>query len=206
MNTAYLKPTGTGVFGLFYFLGHGGDDPGKVGINGALEKDINLEVALRVKSLLEQNDITVVMTREVDEGLYHSSDSNKKATDLKNRVALIANNKADVTVSIHQNSFPQEHVKGAQVFYYSASAEGKNFASLMQEQIKETINDGNHREAKGNDSYYMLKQTKCPIVIVECGFLSNSHEADLLTSKVYQSRMAWAIHLGILRYLNTDHF
>lgn len=144
------------------------------------------------------------MTREKDKGLYEDSDSNKKSEDLKNRVAVIANNKADIAISIHQNSFPQESVKGAQVFYYTNSSAGKAFALLMQDQLRETIGDGNHREAKENDSYYMLKKTNCPFIIVECGFLSNYEEAKLLSSKVYQSKVAWAIHLGVLKYINVE--
>ena len=99
--------------------GHGGDDPGKVGINGAKEKDINLQIAMLVKQFLEENDIEVVMTRESDEGLYDADTSNKKVQDMKRRIGLIEEAKPMVTVSIHQNSYPEEYVHGAQVFYYT---------------------------------------------------------------------------------------
>jgi N-acetylmuramoyl-L-alanine amidase len=184
--------------------GHGGRDPGKVGINGALEKDINLAIALRLKDLLEQNDIHVIMTRTEDVGLYSESDSNKKRVDLNNRIKIINSSNAAFAISIHQNSFSQESVKGAQVFYHTQSEEGNILAVTLQEQLKETIKDGNHRKAKSNTSYYMLKHTTCPLVIVECGYLSNRAEAALLVEEEYQEKMAWAIHLGIMKHLNKE--
>lgn len=184
--------------------GHGGRDPGKVGVNGALEKDVNLAIALKLKDLLEQNDINVIMTRTEDIGLYSETDSNKKRVDLNKRVEIINNSDAAFAISIHQNSFSQENVKGAQVFYHIQSEEGRVLAGILQEQIKETINDGNHRKAKSNTNYYMLKHTLCPLVIVECGYLSNWTEAKLLVDEDYQEKMAWAIHLGILKYLNIN--
>lgn len=182
--------------------GHGGRDPGKVAVNGALEKDINLSIAQKLKTLLEQNDINVVMIRNDDSGLYSESDSNKKAADMRNRVDIINKSEATLAISIHQNSFTQESIKGAQVFYYNNSDEGKKFAENMQEQLKKSLQDGNKRMAKANDSYYMLKKVECPIIIVECGYLSNNTEAALLTDENYQERMAFAIHIGLLSYLN----
>jgi N-acetylmuramoyl-L-alanine amidase len=187
---------------VFLDAGHGGFDPGKVGINNALEKDINLSITLKLKALLEQKGIKVIMTREDDRGLYQDSDSNKKMADLKKRVELINNSDAVIAVSIHQNSYTSESVKGAQVFYHNQSAKGKELADILQEQIKTTIGDGNHRVAKPNESYYMLKKSICPLVIVECGFLSNYNEATLLCDESYQEKMAWAMQLGILTYLN----
>lgn len=184
--------------------GHGGFDPGKVGINNALEKDINLAIALELKELLELNDITVIMTRDTDAGLYEETDSNKKAADMKKRMGIINQSNVTLAVSVHQNSFTQESSHGAQVFYYSPSEKGKQFASLMQEQIKKSIADDNHRVEKANDSYYLLKKSNCPLIIVECGFLSNHKEAERLISTEYQRKMAWAIHLGILNYLNAQ--
>jgi N-acetylmuramoyl-L-alanine amidase len=101
--------------------GHGGRDPGKVGINGAEEKKINLSIALKLKELLDQNDINVILTREDDNGLYSENDRNRKQADMRKRVEIINNSDAVAVISIHQNSFPQEDQKGAQVFYYSHS-------------------------------------------------------------------------------------
>ncbi len=184
--------------------GHGGFDPGKVGVGEVLEKDINLAISLKLKALLEQNDVTVVMTREKDEGLSKSGESSKKNSDMRNRVGQVNRAGADVAVSIHQNSFTESSSRGAQVFYHGNSEEGKVLAEILQEQLKETLQDGNHRMAKSNDSYYMLKKTECPFAIVECGFLSNPDEAALLQEESYQEKVAWAIHLGILQYLNKE--
>lgn len=182
--------------------GHGGDDPGKVGINGAKEKDINLVIAEKVKKYLEANDIHVVMTREADEGLYDSGASNKKVQDMKKRIALIDETNPDVTVSIHQNSYPEEYVHGAQVFYYTGSISGQRLAESIQKQLVSKVDSENKRQVKANDSYYLLKKTGIPIVIVECGFLSNREEAEKLCDAEYQEQVAWAIHMGILQYLN----
>lgn len=182
--------------------GHGGFDPGKIGVNKALEKNINLSISFKLKELLEQDNIKVIMTRADDKGLYNANDRDKKRADMQKRVSIINSSNATIAVSIHQNSFSQESSKGAQVFYHQKSEEGKILAEIIQEQLKETINDGNHRIAKGNTSYYMLKNTNCPLVIVECGFLSNWREAALLCEDSYQQTVAEGIYLGILKYLN----
>ena len=184
--------------------GHGGEDPGKVGINGANEKDVNLQIARLVKMFLEKNDVEVVMTRDSDAGLNDPDVSNKKVQDMKRRIALIEEESPDLTVSIHQNSYPEEYVHGAQVFYYTGSTQGKRLAEIIQAQLVERADPGNRRQVKANDSYYLLKKTGVPIVIVECGFLSNREEAARLCTPEYQERVAWAIHMGILQYLNEN--
>lgn len=182
--------------------GHGGTDPGKVGVDGSLEKDINLKIAKKLAVFLGAADVDVVLTRESDAGLYDENVSNKKVQDMKNRVALIEEKKPVMTVSIHQNSYHEEYVHGAQVFYYAGSEESKDIAERMQRVLAEQVDPDNARQAKANDSYYLLKKTSPPIVIVECGFLSNYEEAQKLSSEVYQEKTAWAIHLAILQYLN----
>ncbi len=183
--------------------GHGGDDPGKVGIDGSLEKDINLSIAFRLKYFLEAQDVEVIMTRSDEKGLYREGESNKKIQDMKRRVEVIEDAQADLVISIHQNSYPEEEVRGAQMFYYESSKESRLLAELLQSRFRSTVDAGNHREAKGNTSYYLLKKTSCPIVIVECGFLSNREEAALLKEAQYQERVAWAIHMGVLQFLNS---
>lgn len=182
--------------------GHGGDDPGKVGINGALEKEINLQIAQRVKRLLEMEGLRVVMTRADDEGLYDSGAENKKVQDMKRRIAVINEEMPALTVSIHQNSYPEEYVKGAQVFYYENSKESQMAAEIMQKSLKERVDTENRREAKANTSYYLLKKTASPIIIVECGFLSNADEAKKLVQEAYQEKVAWAVFMGIMQSLN----
>ena len=165
-------------------------------------KDLNLEIAKKVQAILEQQDIKVIMIRDTDKGLYEEQTSNKKVQDMKNRCALINETEPDCVVSIHQNSYHEEYVSGAQVFYYSSSAEGKALAEALQSELISYADPENHRQAKANDSYYLLKKTEAPIAIVECGFLSNWEEAAKLQDDGYQSRVAWAVSMGILTYLN----
>ena len=184
--------------------GHGGKDPGKVAINGALEKDINLEIAIKLQQFLELEDVEVVLTRESDAGLYDENASNKKVQDMKRRVEIIEQVSPVLTVSIHQNSYHEEYVHGAQTFYYENSEQSKDLAEKIQQMLLNDVDKENKRVAKSNDSYYLLKKTSSPIVIVECGFLSNSEEAQKLESEYYQEKVAWAIHLGILQYINSQ--
>ncbi len=182
--------------------GHGGTDPGKVGVDGSLEKDINLQIARKLQRFLVMADVDVVLTRESDAGLYDEGTPNKKVQDMKNRVSIIEEKKPDLTVSIHQNSYHEEYVHGAQVFYYAGSEESKELAQRIQQVMALDLDPDNTRQAKANDSYYLLKKTSSPIVIVECGFLSNNEEAQKLSSDLYQEKAAWAIHLAILQHLN----
>ena len=182
--------------------GHGGFDSGKVGIDGTLEKDVNLIIAKKLEKLLIAADVNVIMTRTDDLGLYEESSDNKKRQDMINRAAKMNEASADCIVSIHQNSYPDSSIDGAQVFYYANSTDGKNLASLIQQELIRGADPSNHRKEKPNSSYYLLKNVSAPIVIVECGFLSNSEESKKLVDDTYQQTLAWTIHLGILQYLN----
>ena len=182
--------------------GHGGMDPGKIGIDGRLEKDINLQIAERLKMYLEASDVDVIMTREDDRGLYDESDDSKKMADMKNRCKKIEEANPDLVVSIHQNSYHQEPVSGGQVFYYKTSERGKRLAEILQRRFDFVLGEKNTRQAKPNGNYYLLLHVKQPIVIVECGFLSNWKEAAALNSAEYQDRLAWTIHMGVMEYLN----
>lgn len=182
--------------------GHGGVDPGKVGVSGVLEKDINLAIARKLRERLEADGIQVVMTRENDDGLYSANAQNKKREDMEARVRVISEAKADFVVSIHQNSFPTEECKGAQVFYYKDSEESRKLAEVLQKKFPEVLQDGNKRQAKANGDYYLLRKTACPIVIAECGFLSNSSEEALLATETYQAKVAEALYQGMKQYVS----
>lgn len=184
--------------------GHGGTDPGKVGINGQLEKDINLAIAKKLKTYLEASDVTVVLTRDKDMGLYSSGDAHKKMADMRERCQLIEEVKPDLVISIHQNSYHEEAIRGGQVFYYKTSVRGKKLAQILQERFDYVLGDANKRQAKANDNYYLLLHVKEPIIIAECGFLSNWEEAEKLETKEYQDRLAWTLHMGIMEYLNQE--
>lgn len=183
--------------------GHGGFDPGKESNDGILEKDINLKIAYELKGLLEQSGVTVIMTRTDDNGLYQESDSNKKIADMKKRCSIIDECKADIVVSIHQNSYQSPEVRGAQVFYYKHSAEGKKLAQFLQKSFKENLDPDNKRQEKSDSTYYMLLHTSAPTVIAECGFLSNPQEAAKLNTPEYQKQVAAALHSGIIEYFTS---
>ena len=120
------------------------------------------------------------------------------------RCDLINDSKPLLTVSIHQNSYTSPEIKGAQVFYYTTSSESQKLAEIIQRTLVEQADPENHRKEKANDSYYMLKRTSSPIVIVECGFLSNPEEAEKLSDEEYQQKMADAVCMGIFEYLGRN--
>ena len=184
--------------------GHGGEDPGKIGVNQAKEKDVNLKIAKKTKERLEKKGWKVVMTREKDVMLGDPAAGNKKIHDMKARVERINKTMPQAAVSIHQNSYEDPEIHGAQVFYYSHSREGEAVAKILQESLQE-IDPENHRRAKANETYYLLRRTKVPTVIVECGFLTNPEEAEKLSGEEYQEQVAEAVAKGIakcLEYLN----
>lgn len=195
----------TGKVCIVVDAGHGGDDPGKIGINKVKEKDINLKIAKELEKLLKKEGIKVVMTRTDDGGLYQKSSNNKKVEDMRKRCKIITEANPVFTVSVHQNSYPDESIKGAQVFYYGQSQEGKKLAEALQQTLVEQLDPQNHRKAKANESYYLLKKTPSPTVIVECGFLSNYEEAELLNTEEYQKKVAEAIKTGILNSLKLNN-
>lgn len=181
--------------------GHGGKDPGKVGINGSIESEINLKIVKKLKLYLEESGAKVVLTRKDENGLYNDNDSNKKKSDMSKRCEIVNDISPDVLISIHQNSYSSEGVKGAQVFYFKNSNDGEKIAEIIQKHLVEEVDQNNGRQHKENNNYYILKNVDCPAVIVECGFLSNYTEAELLVSDQYQQKLAEAIGNGVLEYL-----
>lgn len=181
-------------------VGHGGSDPGKVGIQGIKEKDVNLAIARYLKDYLIAEDYTVYMTRETDQGLYDESVSNKKKSDLSNRIQFLQQKNASCMISIHQNSYPDTIQHGAQTFYYEGREEDKNFAQYVQDSLL-AFDPSNTRQIKSNTSYYILKNAQVPSILIECGFLSNPEETANLTDPNYQKQIAYAIAIGTCRYL-----
>lgn len=184
--------------------GHGGCDPGKVSAGGILEKDINLAISERIKVSMEKrySNIKVVMTRKDDNDLHSKYAQNYKKSDMYNRMKLVNDMNADILVSIHQNSFSSSKERGAQVFYYNNSKEGERLAGNIEKSLIENVSKNNTRDKKANSDYYILRKSKCPAVIVECGFLSNVDEAWLLTTDDYQQKIADAVIGGIVGYIN----
>ena len=127
---------------------------------------------------------------------------NKKKEDLAKRISIIEETQPDFVLCIHQNIFTDSKYSGAQVFYYKESEEGARLAGLIQNQLIQGVDPDNTRVPKSNMNYYMLKQSPVPIVIVECGFLSNAYEEAKLGTQAYQRDLAWNIYLGTMQYLN----
>ena len=164
--------------------GHGGVDSGMVGIGGLKEKGINLDIALKLKTILEKKGT-----------------KNMKAQDLQNRIEQIRKYEPVLSVSIHQNSYSDPGVKGPQVFYYEDSEGGKELALAIQENMNRKLSIARPRVAKENRTYYLLKRSPGVINIVECGFLTNPEEAALLQTEKYQRKVAEAVADGIVTYL-----
>ena len=180
--------------------GHGGYDPGKVGINGALEKDINLSIVKKLQELLEKEGFTVYLTRESDTLLAPANSKSKKKEDMIARIEMITDINPFFTISIHQNSFTNASTSGPQVFYYETSEPSATMAQIIQDVLNLQLEPSKKRSPQANTNYYLLTRTPTPTVIVECGFLSNPTEADLLTQDEYQTRVANSIFLGICSY------
>ena len=135
-NTELTGDTGqtsspSGNLSIVIDAGHGGIDPGKVGTNDALEKDINLALALKLRDKFKQDSIRIILTRDSDIGLYSEGNTNKKAEDMQNRCKIITEAAPIFTVSLHQNSYPSPEVCGAQVFYFGQSQDGKKLSDTI---------------------------------------------------------------------------
>ena len=178
--------------------GHGTIDKGAVHeATGVAESPINLEVALKLKELLEAEKINVVLTRD-NETL--EMDTNRK--ELERRINLAAKSKADILVSIHANKFPDPQYFGAQCFYNPQRPESKLLALLIQEELK-NIDSENIREALPQD-LFILRESPMPSVLIELGFLSNPKDRERLQDPAFQKMMAESIKSGILRYFSGD--
>lgn len=187
--------------------GHGGVDPGAVGRLGKNEDDINLEIALKLRRLIEQSGGIVIITREDDEGLYtENSDTyrSKKNEDLRNRKLLVNKSEPDVFITIHLNSFPQSRYYGAQTFYKKGCEKSKILALLIQEEFRNVLDKNNKRVPQPRDSVYLVREVDAPSVLIECGFLSNPREEGLLNDNTYQEKVAWAVYIGLIRYFNGE--
>lgn len=173
-----------------------------IGASGISEKVLNLVYAQKLEKLLEAAGYQVVQTRETEDGLYDADEPHKKAQDMQRRVAIIAEEQPLAAISIHQNSYPQDaSVKGPQVFYYAQSAEGEKLAKCIQDAMNEELEVDRGRVQKGNTTYYILKRSASTAVIVECGFLTNPEEEEILQQEDYQDRLVQAVCHGILAYL-----
>ncbi|HJB25883.1 MAG TPA: N-acetylmuramoyl-L-alanine amidase CwlD [Firmicutes bacterium] len=188
--------------------GHGGIDGGAIGVDGLVEKDINLEIALTLRSMLEASGFEVLMTRETDISIHDPSAKTikqQKTSDLKNRLKMTQENPDAIFVSIHQNQFPQGKYKGAQVFYGRKNEQSKVLAELVQATMIEQLDHTNKRKCKeGGKELYLLYESEVPTVLVECGFVSNPEEAALLATEEYRKKVAFSIYSSLMKYTETS--
>ncbi|NLI94073.1 MAG: N-acetylmuramoyl-L-alanine amidase [Peptococcaceae bacterium] len=184
--------------------GHGGVDPGAIGLNRTLEKDINLEISKRLQVLFTQAGSNVVMLREDDRDFGTSSKLlQRKREDLAYRIQTAMDTDADIYLSVHSNSFPDQRQHGPQVFYHPDSEEGKKLAECIQASLNKIASK--KRAAKSNQSYFILKNTEMVAVTIEIGFLSNAEEEQKLNQTDYQQRLSMAIFEGVGNYLSEGH-
>ena len=183
--------------------GHGVPDEGAQSSNGTTEAESNLKIALKVQNLLEQSGATVILTRS-DENAIYDLDSKtlkqKKISDIHNRVKIGNESSADIFVSIHLNKIPQKQYWGWQTFYKAECEEGQKLATSIQNNLNESIQKDNKRVPLKIDNIYIIKHVEIPTTIVECGFLSNQEEEQLLLTDEYQNKLAWGIYTGIMDY------
>lgn len=186
--------------------GHGGEDGGTQSSSGILEKDINLSIALKLNSLFKSMGFETVMIRDGDELIYDDSCKTireKKVSDIHNRMDVMLSYPNGVFLSIHQNHFSESKYHGAQVFYSKNNPESEIVAESIQKSIVEKLQNENGRKIKPSGTeIYLLYHAKNPAVMVECGFLSNGGEAQLLNDNDYQNKMVIAIFDGVAKYLN----
>ena len=187
--------------------GHGGIDGGAKSKTGTIEKDINLQISLKLRDNLEEKGYKVYMTRDEDEGLYQKGNTvrEKKREDLNRRVEMKKETKCDIFVSIHQNMFPQSKCYGAQV-WYASNDNSYNLATIVQDSIKESVKDNNKRVAKPAVEAYLILRDKYEgaSILVECGFLSNPDEEARLKSDEHQNLIVEGISNGIDKYFDGD--
>ena len=183
--------------------GHGYPDEGAESASGVSEASINLIITKKVQSFLEQSGCNVILTRSDENGIYNLESSTireKKVSDIKNRVKIGNESSADAFVSIHLNKIPQSKYYGWQAFFKQNNEKSEQLAKSLQEELNSSIQKENKREALKITGKYIIEHVEIPIAIIECGFLSNPEEAELLQQEEYQNRIAWGIYNGIMDY------
>ena len=187
--------------------GHGGFDGGAVAHDGTVEKDINLKITSFLKEMLKSAGYRVISTRDTDvstDDVETDTIAIRKKSDLQNRLKLMNDYPDGVFVSIHLNKFTTSAAKGSQVFYNGKIEESKVLGEAIQNSIVSLLQPENTRvNKKATTSTYLLYNATIPAVLVECGFLSNRAELELLKDTEYQKKMAFCCFCGIMEYFET---
>ena len=184
--------------------GHGGEDPGAIGVTGVYEKDLNLQLVLEIGNILEKQGYIVVYTRTEDKLLYNEDQNIKgirKISDLKNRCEAANKYPDSIFVSIHMNSFGDGKYSGLQVYYSPGDEASRLLANKIQSSVKDSLQKDNNRTIKQGDGMYLLENTEPTAVLIECGFLTNKTECEKLSQKEYQKELSFAIVCGIIEYV-----
>lgn len=189
---------------LIIDAGHGGEDGGATSCTGVLESEFNLKIATRLDALMNLLGVKTKMVRTSDVSVYTKGNSlsEKKISDLKQRVKLVNDTKNSILVSIHQNYFTESQYSGAQVFY-SENLQSKEFAIKTQNLLVNTINQGSNRVAKKASGIYLMEKVNAPAILVECGFLSNPDEEALLRSDEYQKKLCCVLASAIFQQIES---
>lgn len=178
--------------------GHGGRDGGSVGVNGTIEKEINLVYANALKDKLVSEGYRVEMTRKNDDGLYSNLATNKKKSDMNERMRIIKKANPNLVLSIHMNSFADSSVSGASTFYRKGDESGKLCAEYIQGSLNKNCNQRSLKSKVGD--YYLLNCSYYTAVLIECGFLTNPDEERLLNTEEHKNKIVEAIYHGVLLY------
>lgn len=183
--------------------GHGGIDGGAVGVNGVLEKDLNLKVTLALAELLGEAGVEVILTRTEDVLLDGAvAPGHRKEQDLKNRLAVAAAHPDALFISIHMNTYPAEGCRGMEV-YYAGTAGSRELADAIQASVKSRLQPDNRRGIRAaGSSIYLLENAVGQAVLLECGFLSSPEECRLLCEKDYQKELCFSVFCGIMEYIS----
>lgn len=184
--------------------GHGGEDGGASGNNGAVEKDLNLNISFLLCDMLRAAGMNVIMTRTEDILLYDRSADymgHKKSLDLRARLEIAKSVPDPIFVSIHMNAFPSSKYSGLQVWYSQNDGRSKVLAETLQAYVKGTLQPENNRAVKAaGSSIYLLDRAVSTSVLIECGFLSNEEECAKLSDENYQKALAFVLFAAIKEY------
>lgn len=182
------QPAGGELSGFIVVLdaGHGGPDPGAIGVNGLRESHVNLDMAVKLKEMLETNGATVIMTRTADVGLT-----------LDQRIAFAHDNQADIFVSIHNNAHPSSSVSGTQTFYGVTPGSFQLGSAVHRRLVAIGLTDRGLLTA----NFKVLRATEVPAILTETAFLSNPHDAALLSQQAFINNAVNAHFEGVREYL-----
>lgn len=201
------KAAGSSKIKVIVDAGHGDPDGGAVGVSGILEKDINLQIAMKLREVLDGKGYITIMTRTGDKGIYDSDSATirqMKKSDMNKRLNIMKKSNADLFITIHMNSFENIKANGLHIFYSANHSEIKQLAEDIQQRIAEITGAATHAVEAADDSLFLMKNPPIPAILAECGFLSNPEEEKKLVNEEYQAKLAWAIAEAVDEYYTTE--